>query len=348
MEEVNNKEKNEFKICNPDEYELSFKKLAPNGRMYQTIVNKEKYKRGYINSKSYSEDDSFYAPYLLYKMGQKVGVEVPETELGIILHQNIDKDTFRDSFFESSIIYDETRGVALWENDGLSHVSPRVLQDIYLMENPGIAEKRRNEMYGRTMDQTIDDYVNSNLHYLTTRGTKSVQEYTKSEIDEMKQVLIDRALFGLKFGAHGMFDITLVDHKNARLDPYFLSNNMLSLNVRNEWIEQELDKSDEEFEKTMNNEYRSQYGLMPNIEVPSFQSAVKYIFEKYPKQAEKSYEKLNKFTSEDLENELNSYSRMSDAHKKFALRSFEIRSKRFEEIYQEHLKKQELSHQEHE
>lgn len=339
MEESNN-----MKICNQDEYELTYRAMAPDRTIHQVVYNNSKGKNGYIHNKNYTEDDSFYAPYLVYKIGEKVGVNVPETELGQILHLNVDKDYYRDSFFESSIVYDDNLGdmKGFRINHGFSHVAPEVIFSSYLAENEGIANKRREEIRGRATSQTVDDYVNSYIYYLTTRGSKPREEYSKTEIDKMKQELIDRALFSLKLGTHSNFDVTLFNHKDAKLDPYYLSSrNMFSLNVSNEeWANESLSKSDDEFKKVMESEYIPQYGLAPNVFVPKAGDVVKYIFEKYPEQAKKSYEKLSKFTSKDFKDELDNCTRMSDVHKKFAMRVFDVRDKEFAEIYQEHLKSQ--------
>ena len=334
----------DMKICNQDEYELTYRAIGPDNIMHQVVYNNSKHKNGYIHNKNYTEDDSFYAPYLVYKIGKKVGVNVPETELGVILHLNIDKDFYRDSFFESSIVYDNNLGdmKGLRFNQGFSHVAPDVIQAIYLAENEGIANKRREEMRGNATKQTIDDYVNSYTYFLTTRGSKPREEYSKNEIDEIKQELIDRALFSLKFGSHGNFDITLFNHKDPKLDPYYISSrNMFSLNVSNEeWLNESLSKDDDEFRKVMKVEYRPQYGLTPNVFVPETGDVVRYIFEKYPEQAKKSYEKLSRFTKKDFKDEIDNCTRMSDVHKRFAMRVFDLRDKEFNEIYQEHLKSQ--------
>lgn len=332
----------DMKVCNTDEYELTHRAIGPDRIMHQLVYNTSKCKTGYIHNKSYTEDDSFYAPYLVYKIGDKVGINVPETELGVILHLNVDKSFYRDSFFESSIVYDNNFGdiKGFRFNNGFSHVAPEVIHDTYLMENEGIANKRRQE--GHATKQTIDDYVNSYIYYLTTRGEKPREEYSKNEIDEMKQELIDRALFSLKFGTQGNFDITLFNHKNAKLDPYYISSrNMFSLNVSNEdWLSESLTRSDDEFRKTMEAEYTPQYGFAPNVFVPETRDVVRYIFEKYPKQAEKSYEKLSRFTIKDFKEEIDNCTRMSDVHKKFAIRVFDVKDREFTEIYQEHLKSQ--------
>ena len=333
-----------METCNPDEYELTYKAVAPDRRIHQVIFDKKKCRSGYIHTKRYKEDDSYYAPYLVYKIGKKVGINVPETEMRAVLYINIDKIFYRDSFSESSIVYFNDN---LWLgkypliNNGYSHVAQEVVQGDYLMRNPGIAEERRKRMYGRVLRQMVDDYVNANLYFLTTRGSKPREEYSNNEIEEMKQELIDRALFGLRFGIHGNFDITLKDNRNAKLAPYYLANdNMFCLGVREEWINEQLSKTDEELETVLGGEYTPQYGLLPNVVAPTSIDVIKYIYEHYPKQAEKSYEKLSRFTEQDLEEELKECTCMSECHKKFALRAFRIRCQEFDQFHQEHIRTQ--------
>ena len=318
LEETPFQEVTDMKTCSPNEYKLTYKAIGPDRKMHQVIFNRNKYMAGYIHNKSHDEDDSYYAPYLIYKIGQKVGVNVHETEVALVLHQNLNKPSYSTSFFESSIVYDNNLDdfEEYKFNDGYSHAAQNVVQAIYFLDNPEANSAKRNEMNGNALKQVIDNYVESNIYFLMTRGNKAKEEYSKSEIDKMKQELIDRALFGLKFGAHGNFDITMINHKNAKLDPYYLSNgNMLSLNVRNEWIEKQLEKNDEEFKKVLDSEYKPQYGLMPNVVMPTSRDVIKYIFDKYPEQAEKSYKKLIKFTKEDFYSELEECTRMSDSHK---------------------------------
>lgn len=108
---------------------------------------------------------------------------------------------------------------------------------------------------------------------------------------------------------------------------------MFSLNVREEWIQEQLDKNDEEFMQTISGEYIPQYILEPNETECSSEKIIRYIYEKYPEQAQKSYEKLSKFTVQDLEGLLNGCTRMSETHKKFALRFFKMRYQEFEQLH---------------
>ena len=90
----------------------------------------------------------------------------------------------------------------------------------------------------------------------------------------------------------------------------------------------------------MDSEYSVQYGIKPNVEKPTVEDMLNYIFENYPEQAEKSYKKLSRYGLKDFEADLENCDRMSEAHKKFASRAFEIREKVFEQLYRQHLRNQ--------
>lgn len=335
-------ETRDIKTCNNDEYEFEDEvATSPDGIKHKVIYNKIKHKYGYILNKFNLEDDSFYAPYLMHKIGQKVGIKTYETELGLVLHRNIDKDTYRDSYPESSIVYDDNIVSERYEpfGNGKLEVDQEEIMRTYIRENPASAQKRDEQIKGSTFKQTIDDYVDSNLYYLITRGSKQRQEYSRAEIDSIKQELVDRLLFGLKFVTYTDSRITLFKNENASLNPYYLSKQrMFSLNVREEWIKEQLEKGDEEFAEIVSGEYKTQYGIIPNTYVPSTEEVIKYIFDKYPEQAEKSYKKLSSFTIQNLNEELDSCKRMSDTHKKFAIRIFDFKNREFENVYKEYLR----------
>lgn len=337
-------ELNDMKICQPDTYEIGYPTIAPDGIQHITVLNKEKYRIGYIHNKLHREDDSYYSPYLVYEIGKKIGIDVPETEVGLILHKNINQAYYRDSWFESSIIYDRqpyySNMIRMYDN--LEYRSFEAIEDEYFMTHSDEVKKRRTQIAGGKRGKKIEDYVDAYTWYLTSHGSKPAEEYTKQEIDAIKQELIDRALFSLRFDSWGDFDVCLTNYKNAELEPYYPSRRgMYLLNVRKEKVDEYLAESDEQFKETLDANYKPQYFTKTDELSPTVNDVVKHIFEKYPEFAEKSYKKMKKFTSKDMEELLETCTRMSDYHKRFALRAFDARGKEFDEIYEEHLKKQE-------
>lgn len=334
--------KDEFKIFQPLEYQTEMKSLGPDGRFHYLVYNSEADKYAYVFNKKYTEDASFYSPYLVHKIGKKIGINVPSTELGLYLEKDIDTGNYRDSFYETSLVYlDGMSKFSRFSRD-FSYADPEVVQAIYLSEDEKGAQERREKAFGNAIPITIDEYVMSNLHFITTRGNKSKQEFSEQEIEDIKQELIDRAMFGLKFGIHGKNSIVMYGHKNAKLDNYYLSSsNMFSFNVRTEWIEEQLKKDDDEFKKAIDLEYRPQYGLLPNISEPTNKQLLDYIYAKYPKQAEKAYKKISSYTEQDLKEELSTYTRLEDSRKEYALRVFKAKEKEFNESYKNHLKNKE-------
>ncbi|MCI8277831.1 MAG: hypothetical protein HFJ46_08045 [Clostridia bacterium] len=328
----------EFKMFQPSEYETVMKALGPDSRFHYLVHNKTQDKFGYLFNKRYSEDDSHYAPYLMYKMAKKIGINAPETELGIYLEKDIDLATYRDSFYEASLVYRPE-----WDsfsfrmsNLGLSYAAQEVVQAIYFQDNPEVAQKSHTP---RKTPITVDEYIMSNIYFITSRGSKPKDEYTEEEISSIKQELIDRLMFGLKFGIDGQTSIRMFEHANARLDTYYLSSsNMLDLNLHYDWINDMLKIDDKEFLEQVDREHKPQYGISPYEQVPNAKKVLNYIYKKYPKEAENSYKKISLYTKADFEEELNSLKRLSPEKKKFAIRFFDVKQKEFASAYQEHLK----------
>lgn len=203
----------------------------------------------------------------------------------------------------------------------ISHVSQDVVEATYLTENEQAAKKRRDQDRGRVQKMNFGEYVESNVYYLVSRGSKPKHEYSRTEVDAMRQELIERAMFGLKLGIQGQTSIDLFDHKDARLSPYYLaSHNMFLMGINNEWVEKTLNKSDEEFKESMNYELKTQYGVPYNYIVPTSEQLLAHIFDTYPDQAERAYKKVTVFSLEDLKAELDTYTHLDEVHKKMALR----------------------------
>lgn len=302
---------------------------------HYVLHNKKTEKYGLFYNKKNSEDQSFYSPYLMQVIGKKCGINVPETELGFFIINDIDQlvPSYSTSFFEASLVYTDIDPIF---GRNISHASQEIVDATYLSENPQVAEKRRDEDRGRVQKMNFGEYVESNVYYLISRGSKPRHEYSKAEVDAMRQELVDRAMFGLKLGIQGKTNIDLYDYKNARLSPYYLSSrNMFLLGIRNEWIDSELEKSDEDFKKTMDYELKTQFGVPYNYIIPTSEQLLTHIFDTYPEQAEKAYKKVMAFSQEDLKSELDSYTQLDESHKKMALRIFEMREREFQKVYEE-------------
>lgn len=336
MEDI--EEKSEFKMFDTNEYKLIIRALGPEGGMHYVVRNEQTGKYGLIYNKKSIEDQGFYAPYLMQVIGKKCGINVPETELGYYLINDIDQrvPSYKDSFFQSSLVYTNINPLF---DDNVSHVSQEVVDSTYLSENPQAAEKRRNQDRGRVQSINFEEYVESNVYYLISRGSKPRQEYSRAEIDAMRQELVDRAMFGLKLGIHGKTSIDLYNHKNAKLSPYYLSShNMLLLGISNNFVDSTLTESEEAFKNSIAYELPPQFGVPYNYVIPSAEQLLAHIFETYPEQAEKAYKKVMSFSPRDLEEELSSYTQLDENHRKMAMRIFEMRDKEFQKVHEEQKK----------
>lgn len=313
------------------------------------IYNEKIDENGMAYTKSDTDDDSYYAPYLVYKIGEKLGVDIPKTELGDVSHRSKASGwKWRNAFSSSSIIYDSDKfgkGKPLYCcGPRYEYVHPAVIEETYFFKHPNINAERSKTLI-RTVQQMVSDYVDSAMFCLTTRGSKDSREYTKVELDEMKQKLIDRLLFGLRFGIKGASAIKLQGKSNAQLDSYYLaSDNMLFLHDSEVWAKKYVEISDEEFQGLLDRTDTYEYTNLAFEQgdgQPTSKDIIKCVYENYPEQAKNFYERLGKFTENDMEAILGECTDMSDNHKMLALRTFKVRGQIYDQIHQQHIKTQE-------
>ena len=340
-------ENKDIKIYSPMQYKIISKELAPDRIIHKIIINEKNGRKGYIHNKISSTNDNYYSAYIVYKIGEKVGLDVPETEVVLLPHQKRDIPTYYDEYVEASIVYDKNlEEQDLGKEQEISHIDFDVIFAEYLQKNPQKAQIRKEKIKGNAKQYTIDDYMEAYIYYLTEHGKKARQDYTKNDIDEIKQELVDRALFSLKYGTRGRFNVTVITDKStiafkkigATLEPYYIStHDTFLLNVQEEWIKELLKNKEEIIEEKIQYELIPQYGLMPNTEIPTSAEVIKDICLKYPEQAKKAYEKLSQFTEQDFENLLAECSRISELHKELALRVYKIKSQEFDQILKEQM-----------
>ena len=310
-----------MKPFQPDKYEIILRKIGPDSREHYVVCNNETDECALLYNKKEIDDASFYAPHLMTSIGNKIGIKVPKTEVGYMLHKDIDKTSYSATFFESTLVYIEDTMKMAFLYTNLAFVHQDVIQSIYYEENPEIGKSRDIDIYNGI---DIDDYINSYIHFLTTRGEENP--------GEVRQEIIDRIIFDLKLGIKGINNIKLRNNKNAELQPHYLSSGMLGLNLRKEWINQELEKEEQEFTKDIENEFKPQFKLSGKRERASTSEILKYLLEKYPEQTRKAHKKVEKFKEEDLKRELENCEGIEEFHKEFALKVFSSRNKEFEEI----------------
>lgn len=312
--------------------------LGLDGKDGIVIHNKETNVNGYVHNKRAKDDDSYYAPYLVYKIGTSLQVDVPETELRDVF---INNGRVNSSFTNSSIIWDFDRfgaGKDYIIKSGYDFVSPYVAQEIYLIGNPLIAAERQETMPRRTIQQMVDDYVNSIIYYFTTKGS----QFSETELSNIKQKLIDRLLFELRFGLQGVTEVKLRNNRPVQLDKYYsTSNKIFCLDKGEQYTSALLSMSDEQFENLLEErDQREKFDLVSGQGKigPTSKEIIKFIYEHYPEQAQDFYSRLSKFTVNDLAQILDECTYMSVSHKKMVLREVAVRGQMFEQINQQHIK----------
>ena len=333
-----NRGKNEFKSFDSIKYGILGKALGPDYNIHHIAHDLDSFRYGYIYSQKHSEDCSFYSPYLIYVLGKKIGIDVPEVELGILYSPQIQKE----GLYETSIVYENGYGLYPGYNQKLARIEEDVIYSIFAQENSERAFELRKESTGKNKKMTVDEYIESMIYFLTSRGDKPQDEYSKNDIEDIKQELITRIMFGLRLGISGKTSVTMQDYKNATLDPYMLSSrDIYKFSEKDNCFNEMLSIDDKYFGEMLEEDFSPQYGVPPNKNNIDTAEFLSYLFLKYPKQAKKGYEKTRKISKDVLKKELNNFTRMSQVKKDFALKAFEIRQQALEKTYKNYLKEQE-------
>lgn len=325
---TNNKEKFDFEPWDSTIYTDLERGIGPDRMIHYSIYNEEKYKYAHIYNKASTYDDSHYAPYLVYLIGKKAGIDVPETELKACLIPDIKTGLYRDAFYQSSLVYMNGVEKEPFFNRQITFFPFSVIKSFYY-NSTGKEEKRDGY-------NTVEDYINANIHYFKVRQKTPIPEEQKAEI---RQRLIDNLMFGLRLGIRGECDIIESKFDNPILNSFYLtSRNMLCLNLETSKADELANMKESDLKQFSEREFPVQYNVTVDRR-SSVGEVVRYLYENYPAETEKSYNKLKQFGVYDLKNTLDGFSEMDEAHKKLALKLFEIRQKEIYDIHKEYQEK---------
>lgn len=325
---ANNREKFDFEPLDVNAYTDLSKTIGPDGFRCFCIYNQKKCQYAYIHSKRSAQDDSHYAPYIVYLLGKKAGIDVPETELKACLIPSLETGLYRDAFSQSSLVYINGTGFGPFFNRQVSFFPFSVVKSFY--------DNSVNGADNRTSYDTVDDYINANMYYISARQKTPISEEQKAEI---RQKLVDNLMFGLKLGVRGATDIIESEYDNPRLNSFYLtSGNMLCLNLRSSKVSELINGKTSELAQFAEREFPTQYSVSGDKQ-SSVSEVVRYLYDKYPVETEKAYNKLKQIGIYNLKTTLDDFSEMNEDHKKLALKLFAIRQKTISEVHQEYEEK---------
>ena len=325
---ANNREKFDFEPLDINTYTDLVKTVGPDGFRCFCVYNQKKCQYAYIHSKRSAQDDSHYAPYIVYLLGKKAGIDVPETELKARLIPSIETGLYRDAFSQSSLVYINGTGFGPFFDRQVSFFPFSVVKSFYDNSISG-AENRTNY-------DTVDDYINANMHYISTRQKTPISEEQKAEI---RQRLVDNLMFGLKLGIRGETHIIESEYDNPRLNSFFLtSGHLLCLNLRPSKVSEIINGKTSELAQFAEREFPAQYSVSGDKK-SSVSEVVRYLYDKYPVETEKSYNKLKQIGIYNLKTILDDFSEMDEGHKSLAIKLFAIRQKAISEVHQEYEEK---------
>ncbi len=332
MEEV----KNEFTRIDSNNYELVGKKVAPDGILRNFVYDNKQDRYGYLVKRKHIDDVSYYAPYILYQMSQKIGIKTFSSELGNFMVLDPDEKNYSQSFFESSCVFLED--LSRYHSYDVHYIPSDVIYDKYVSEKPTEIQKIRNQKRSLYEPMTIEEILLSQLHMLAGKENEKEEEISRQQNKQPeKQELIDRIVLELQLGAIGENAIISNGKNILKLAPYFLKvNGLLGINKNKDWIEKQLSLSDEEYQLSIDRNFPLQYTISSDNMKQKPETIFHYLLHHYPEETEEAYHKVKQYTLKDLHMLLDSFTLLDKSHKAFALRFFKVREALLEKVYEQY------------
>ncbi len=188
---------------------------------------------------------------------------------------------------------------------------------------------------------TIDEKDNNNIELVIPAFTTYAKEMfhaTNGECEQVKQDIINMVTFDCKFANTDRNDENYAlkfnpTEKKTNLYPLFDNEYILGLSeYKDKIISYTAPLLQEHIDKKM----ISRMGITCQPTNVGYQTMMAYLFTTYPKETQKAYNCVMKFTESDLVNLMNQCEGLSDIHKDYALKIFRSRNKGFQYVKKEY------------
>ena len=166
--------------------------------------------------------------------------------------------------------------------------------------------------------------------------------------EEVKRRIIEMCVFDCRFANRDRNDENYglaIGKDSVRFYPLFDNEYILGLSEQTADIQK---YSAASLQEHINKDLYSVIGITSTPTKISSASLMTYLFSVYPVETQEAYEKVMRFTAEDLKNLMDEFEGLPEEHKAYALKIFRLRGKELEGIQQEFIdEKGELIEQTH-
>ena len=284
---------------------------------------------------------SEYGEFIAHKMLEKMGIPSCKVELRKRFLTNPRSKSGRGNEIPGVLSYIDLKpGESLVETDTIvSRFKDKKEHRNEFFDIIGIDEESRNDYYLNNQN----DPNHNNLEVIIPAFMSYVIEDckgTKEQAEEIKQHIIDMVTFDCMLANRDRhsenYGVAFLSPGQVRFYPLYDNEYILGLSEP----EKDIGKySATGLQEHINNDLYSVMGVTSKPTRLSASSMMTYLFSKYPKETQKAYEKVTRFTVEDLEELMNECEGLPETHKAYALRIFKIRSREIETIQQEFIDK---------
>ena len=302
----------------------------PNKGLYKPVLGyrKKDYSRPKISSSEYGE-------FIAYKLANKIGIPVCEAEF-VLKKMNLKYSrSKKTALLPGSISYIDlvgneelvqalqiiTRFGTEYKDDYQKIIKSKVksIKSSDLRLNPGIEANNNN----------IDIIMPAFESY-----AKEKCGISDSEWYELRQNIINMIVFDLKFANRDRNDENYglaVNYNSGKLRLYPIFDNEYILGFCE--FKSDIEKLKKRGMQThIRNEITSRMGNSHKVTGVQYQVMLRYLFDKYPEETQKAYEKVMQIEREDLVNLMEECEGLPDIHKEYALEIFDERQQGFMEI----------------
>lgn len=153
--------------------------------------------------------------------------------------------------------------------------------------------------------------------------------------EEIKQRIIEMCVFDCRFANRDRNDENYglaISKDSVRFYPLFDNEYILGMSEQTADIQKYNAAS---LQEHINKDLYSVIGITSNPTKLSSASLIAYLFSAHPIETQKAYEKVMRFTAEDLKNLMDEFEGLPEEHKAYALKIFRLRGKELEGVQQE-------------
>lgn len=280
-----------------------------------------------------------YGEFIAHKILEKIGIESCDVDLLQRYMVNPRSTLGKGNFVPGVISY-----LDLAPGEVLKNASEVIygFKEKHREKYKAIVDPLNQESDSSYRISMENEVQNNNIEVIIPAFMEEVRSFpgtTEEQVQEVKQKIIDMAMFDCRFANRDRHDdnyglAILEGNKGIRFYPLFDNEYILGFSE----LTSDIPKySAARLQEHLNRDLYSVMGVSSQPTKLLSSSLVSYLFTAYPEEAQKAYEKVMKFTEKDLLEIMEQCEGLPREHQAYAARIFRLRGRELEAIQQEYI-----------